>query len=74
MPVHKYRSASEMPPPGRCGDQELSVRIRAAWRRAFLLSPPALRPGVRRYRTIEEANQDRLREAAQRMRARRGAG
>ena len=68
MPLHKYRSASDMPRPERASDAELATRIRSVWGRAFLLCPRVCRPGVRRFRSMEEANLDRLRETAERMR------
>lgn len=70
MPVTKYRSAAEMPALPRSSDDELIARIRASWTRAFLLSPRSMPRGVRRFRSIEEANADRERETLRRMRER----
>jgi hypothetical protein len=70
MPVHKYRSVSDMPPPGRAEDPDLASRIRVLWARAFLLHPRAPHRGVRRFRTIAEANAARERDTLERMRRR----
>jgi hypothetical protein len=74
MPLYKYRSASDMPRPERASDAELPARIRSVWGRAFLLCPAVCRPGVRRFRSMEEANEDRLRETVERMRRRAASG
>lgn len=68
MPVHKYRSVSDMPPRRRVGDPDLATRIRAPWARAFLLCAPVPHRGVRRFRTIAEANAERERDTLERMR------
>lgn len=68
MPVYKYRRAEDIPSLERSSEAELATRIRRLWRRAFLLSPPSFRRGVIRFRTIEEANADRLRATRERMR------
>lgn len=70
MPVYKYRSVEAMPRPERSSGPELATRIRTAWRRAFLLCPPEPRPGVRRFRTMADANEDRLRATVERMKRR----
>ena len=72
MPVQRYRTIEEMPalPPNRGG--ELAARIRVLWQRAFLLCPRSLRRGVRRYRSMDEANEDRARELLARV-SERGA-
>jgi hypothetical protein len=67
MPVFKYRSVAEMPPPP-VSTADLTVRIRTAWRRAFLLCPPAIPRGVQRFRTPEESNEARLELLSERMR------
>ena len=66
VPVTKYRSVSEMPRPERVSDDQLLERIRAVWNRALLLHPRTIRPGVRRYRSLEEANADQQRDLARR--------
>ncbi len=70
MSIHKYRSVSEMPPPERCDDRDLPARIRSVWDRAFLFCPPVRHVGVRRFRSMEEANQARLRDTAELMKQR----
>ena len=71
MPVTKYRSVADMPRPRSGRDESLVLRIRALWNRAFLLSPPAFPRGVRRFRSIEEANAARAEATRDRMRSRR---
>jgi hypothetical protein len=68
MPVHKYRSVSDMPPPERVRDSDLASRIRLLWARASLLCPRIPRRGVRRFRTLAEANAERERDTLERMR------
>jgi hypothetical protein len=67
MPVIKYRSFADMPPPEPSSEGQLASRIRVLWSRAFLLCPPARKRGVRRFRSIAEANRERTRETAERM-------
>lgn len=72
MPVEKYRSVEDMPRPARIVGDDLPAHIRALFRRARLLSPPALiTRGVQRFRSIEEANAARERETIARMKASR---
>jgi hypothetical protein len=72
MPVQKFRSVEEMPRPERVVAPDLADRIRALWRRARLLSPPApMKRGVTRFRSIEEANAAREQATRERMRASR---
>jgi hypothetical protein len=68
MSVTRYRDVSEMPAPPRATGDELPVRIRAVWSRAILLAQLAPRPGVTRYRSLEEAQEARARETRERMR------
>lgn len=68
MPVYKYRHVSDMPRPERVSDQALTTHIRNLWARAALLCPLAPRRGVRRFRSIEEANEDQARATAERLR------
>ena len=70
MPVYKYRRAGDMPAPGRAGATDVASRIRVLWARAFLLCPPTVPRGVRRFRTIAEANEERQRETVDRIRRR----
>lgn len=73
MTVTKYRSVEEMPRPGRAENDRLLARIRAVWERARALAPPReLRRGVRRFRSLEEANAAQSAETLERMRASRG--
>jgi hypothetical protein len=70
MPVIKYRSLADMPRPEPSNDAELASRIRVLWGRSFLLCPPARHRGVRRFRSMAEANEERMHETAERMRRR----
>lgn len=60
MPVRKYRSLQEaeddlwMDP----GDPRLPAVIRGLWRRSYQLTPLPGRPGIRKFRNMEEANRD----------------
>lgn len=68
MAVTRYRDVSEMPSPPRATDDELARRIRAVWRRTVQLAGLAPRPGITRFRTIEEAQAARARETRERLR------
>ena len=68
MPVTRYRDVREMPSPPRATGDEIAMRIRAVWTRAVLLAGLAPRPGVTRFRTIEEAQEARARDVRERMR------
>ena len=80
MPVLKFRSVEEMPPPSWCDqvDAPCIDRIRKLWRRSALFSPRNLPKGVIKYRSIEEAQTDRERwltehvQGLQRKRAKKG--
>jgi hypothetical protein len=74
MSLRKYHSVSEMPRPTDGGNSSLPVRIRELWRRAFLLSPPRYKKGVRRFRSIEEADAARAADRAEYMRRTRQQG
>jgi hypothetical protein len=56
MPVRKFRSAEEMNRPlwREPGDPELYRAMRALWARAARTSRKRFRPGVYRFRSIEE--------------------
>ena len=55
MPFEKYRDVSEVPdPPLPSSDEELVERIRFLWMRTFALARPHFKPGVRKYRNVEE--------------------
>jgi hypothetical protein len=68
MPVHKYKSVSDMPPPTPARQERLSDRIRALWNRAFLLSPAYFVRGVTRFKSLDEANAMRISNTIERMR------
>jgi hypothetical protein len=68
MPVQKYRSAQDMPRVGPAAQTDRAARIRGVWRRAFLLCPPSFHRGVIRFRSIDAANDQRLRATYERMR------
>lgn len=80
MPVKKYRSLEEMnrePQWLPTGDAAILQRIRHLWRLSELLLKPVgtcLPRGVRKYRSIEDANADRSRweqDRVERLRAER---
>lgn len=59
MPVSKYRSIADMP--GEtwrpAGDRDLSRAIARLWATSRRLRPRRFPPGVEKFRTIDEANQ-----------------
>lgn len=60
MPVRRYRSVEEMPPPWRSADDPGNLRVVAEMLALYRrLDRSERRPGVRRFRTLEEANADR---------------
>jgi hypothetical protein len=62
MPFRKYRSVEEMLPPWLefpPGPEDLARRIRSLWARSHIMADRKLPKGVRKYRTIEEADLDR---------------
>lgn len=56
MPVQRYRRVEDMPPVPWCepGSAEHLRRLAALWQRTSALAPRTLRPGVVRFRSIEE--------------------
>lgn len=68
MPVTKYRSVVEMPPPPPATERDLAARIRAVWNRAFLFCPSRPRRGVTRFASIERASEARTQATLERMR------
>ncbi len=83
MPIRKYRSIEEMNREPRwlpTGDPSIVQKIRYLWRFSERLLHPVgtcLPRGVRKYRSIEEANADRERwekERVDRLRAERNQG
>ena len=58
MPVTRYRSVEEIPPPAlrERGSNELLRAIAATWSRAAWMAPLRFPPGVHRHRSIQELN------------------
>ena len=69
MPVQRFRTFDDarrdlwLPP----GDPKLLARIRSLWEFSARLAPCAMPQGVRKFRSLEEANQDRDRWTQQRI-------
>jgi hypothetical protein len=62
MPVLKYRSIEEMDRASRPlpkGDPAIVRKMRYLWRLSSAFGPLCIPRGVRKYRSIEEANADR---------------
>jgi hypothetical protein len=61
MPVTRYRSVEHMPPPWRDADDPANLRVVASMIALYraLHDGPAVPPGVRRFRSIQEANAER---------------
>jgi hypothetical protein len=59
MPVERYRTIEDMPPPWRDPADPGNLRLVAEMLEFYRKLNPPSRPGVRRYRSIEEANADR---------------
>lgn len=73
MPVRKYRSIEEMPGPSpltplRAENLEAACELTEM---AYRMRPWRFVPGVRKYRSIEEANRSRARWEAEAIRANR---
>lgn len=56
MPVRRYRSVEEMPPPWRPPDDPGNLRAVAAMLALYRLLAPPFPRGVRRFRSVEEAD------------------
>jgi len=71
MTVKRYRDVSAMPAPspGIPHDPATFARIRELWQFSSRLVPPLFRPGVYRYRSIEDSTAARERATIERMRA-----
>jgi len=69
--VKRYRDVAEMPPPppGRPHDPMTFARIRELWQFSSRLVPPLFRPGVYRYRSIEDSADAREHATIERIRA-----
>lgn len=70
MTVKRYRDVSAMPAPspGIPHDPATFARIRELWQFSSRLVPPLFRPGVYRYRSIEDSTAARERATIERMR------
>jgi hypothetical protein len=75
MPVVRYRSIDAVPPPEPLDPRARGFldRLDAVWRRATTGLPPLFEPGVRRYRSVEDADRDREAALIARMRAMRSS-
>jgi hypothetical protein len=75
MPVVRYRSIDAVPPPEALDPRARGFldRLDAVWRRAATGLPPLFEPGVRRYRSVEDADRDREAALIVRMRAMRSS-
>lgn len=74
MALQKFRDISEVPQAGfdrQCDAERLLARIAHVLSLARRLAP-GLPRGVRRFRSVEEAHQDRLRWVRERARRKRG--
>ena len=75
MPVQRFRTFDDarrdlwLTP----SDPKLLARIRSLWEFSARLAPCAMPQGVRKFRSIEEANQDRDRWTQERIHALRAA-
>lgn len=64
MPVRRYRSIDEMEEPVlRPGDPAIPQRMRYLARLATAFQREPIRPGVRRYRSLEETENDSISDA-----------
>lgn len=74
MPVQRYRSVEEMPPPSRGDIRDPAYReaVRRLLALTAALAPPAIPPGVHKYRSVEEASAARARWEREAARRRRG--
>jgi len=61
MPVYKFKSFEEAHRAlwNFSPDKNYYSRIRGLFRLAYHLLPPKPRPGIHKYRTLEEAHKDR---------------
>jgi radical SAM superfamily enzyme with C-terminal helix-hairpin-helix motif len=63
MPVWKYRDIADMPPPPRAiGPENVVRRIRALWSRTARCARLGRPPGIRKYHSIQEAQEEDSRE------------
>ena len=74
MPIKKFHSIEDMPQPVLSGDPEkIADRIAFVWELARAAAPLDWPPGVRKYRSIEDANLDRETYVRSRARAMRNS-
>jgi hypothetical protein len=59
MPAYRFHSVEDMPPPWRPASDPDNLERVAEMMTLYLRCGPPLRPGVRKLRTMEEANTDR---------------
>lgn len=72
MPIEKFKRIEDMPEFTAPSDPEkIADRIAFVWEMARAASPLDWPPGVRKYRTIEDANRDREEYIRNRARASR---
>lgn len=73
MTVQRFRDVADMPPPrrGDPADPATYLRIKELWRFSSRSLPVLFRPGVFRYRSIEESQVAREQSLIARMRAMR---
>ena len=64
MGVQRFRSVEEMPPPWRPTDDPGNLHMVATMLALYRLLAPAPFPGVRRFRSVEEADADSQRHRA----------
>lgn len=75
MSIERYRDISEVPSPDRVTKvEDRLTRIAAAWHRAQIRGPVEFPRGVRRFRTLEEAQEARDRRIERRLLAIRSEG
>jgi hypothetical protein len=71
MGIERYRDVRDMPRPPRPSGADLLHCIAAVWERAHVRGPPDIPVGLRKFRTLEDAQaarRDRSRERALRFR------
>jgi hypothetical protein len=74
MTVYRYRDVSAMPSlPHTAPGPARHARIRDLWEFSAQIAGPLYRPGVYRFRSIEDSFADRERATIERMRAMRAA-
>lgn len=71
MPVQRFRDLDEARRAlwSRRDDVSLASRIRRLWEFSARLAPPVIPRGVRRFRSMEEANAERDSRVAERVRS-----